>query len=203
MTNPLMHHTPAPRPGYSPGRALLFSPSFPLPFRPPLPPGEGWGEGSMASLPPRHGFPTPPPLHLLTSSPPHPKPHNTRRASAAVAMIIVLVILQLAVVAAISGAGRATGPGDLAAARLDAARAFYAVEAGMNMALREVMLAADEDGDGVIGGISDDAIDSTDPDLGHGARVRVTRSQPEPGLLLLTSRARSGEARRAIQATLE
>ena len=63
----------------------------PSPLRPPLPPGEGRGEGSLASLPTLHGFP-PPPLqfprprtsrslreaiwsrssrHLHTSTPPH------------------------------------------------------------------------------------------------------------------------------------
>ena len=124
-----------------------------------------------------------------------------RRASAAVVMIIVLVILQLAVVGAVTGTGSGGGH-DLARARLDAVRAFYAAEAGMNMALREVMLSSDEDGDGGIGSISDDGDDATDPSLTVGARVLVTR-EVSGGVLTLTSRARSGDARRAVKATLE
>ena len=33
-------------------------------------------------------------------------------------------------------------------------QAFYAAEAGMNMAIREMMVGRDEDGDGVIGAVS-------------------------------------------------
>ena len=127
--------------------------------------------------------------------------HRRRRAAAAVVLVLLLVALQLTVVGAITG----TGPeGPLTEARISAARALYAAEAGVNMALRETMLAADLDADGQVGAISDDADDSTDPDLGSGARVAVRRTAGVggPNTALLTSRGRAGPSRRAIQTTI-
>ncbi len=90
---------------------------------------------------------------------------------------------------------------DLTIRRLDSVRAFYAAEAGMNMAIREMMLDEDEDGDGEIGTISDDSSDASDPLLG-GARVVVTRDVVD-GTTTLTSKGRSGLARRHLEADIE
>lgn len=121
-----------------------------------------------------------------------------RRAAAGVVMVLLLVALQLTVVGAITGAGP---EGSLTEARVNAARALYAAEAGVNMALRESMLAADFDADGRVGTVSDDGDDSTDPDLGSGARVVVGGTFGQ-NTALLTSRGRAGPSRRAIQTTI-
>lgn len=130
-----------------------------------------------------------------------------RRASAAVAMVIVLVVLQLALVGAIAGGGgsggaSAGGAGSMTQSRLDATRAFYAAEAGVNMSLREIMLSFDADADGAIGSISDDGDDANDPTFGAGSHVRVSRAAAGADVVL-TSRSRSGNARRAVRATLQ
>jgi hypothetical protein len=114
-------------------------------------------------------------------------------------MVILLATLGLFILGALANAGT---EGPVTEARLSAARAFYAAEAGMNMAIRETMLASDLDGDGRVGTISDDANLWTDPDLGNGARVVVEHDTP-PNMLRLFSRGRAGSARRVIQATIE
>jgi hypothetical protein len=90
---------------------------------------------------------------------------------------------------------------DLGARRLETVRSFYAAEAGMNMAIREMMVDVDEDADGTVGTISDDANDANDPDLGS-ARVVVTESTVG-AQTTLSSVGRSGDARREVQAVLE
>ncbi len=51
---------------------------------------------------------------------------------------------------------------------VETTQGFYAAEAGMNMAInsREMMNNTDEDGDGAIGTISDDAVPASDPTFG-------------------------------------
>ena len=94
---------------------------------------------------------------------PRAQPH--RQGSAAMAMIVLLMIVDLIVVAlVITG----TRDHDLTVRRLQTIEAFYAAEAGMNMAIRELMNSADEDGDLTIGTISDDSPvnPANDPTLG-------------------------------------
>ena len=71
----------------------------------------------------------------------------------------------------------------------------------MNMAIREMMNDADEDGDGAIGTISDDGNAATDPTFGQ-AQVLVTSAVAGPQTTL-TSQGRAGEARRNVEAVLE
>jgi hypothetical protein len=70
-------------------------------------------------------------------------------------MVVLLVLVGLIVVG-MAVAGRSQQ--DLSVKRLGTVRAFYAAEAGMNMAIREVVLGVDEDGDGTVGGIAPKAI---------------------------------------------
>ncbi len=56
---------------------------------------------------------------------------------------------------------------------VDHARAYYAAEAGLQMARREVLLGVDEDGDGGIGSISDDGNPLNDPVV-NGAPIMVS-----------------------------
>lgn len=123
---------------------------------------------------------------------------RTRRGSAAVSAVIVMAILGLIVITVVAGGARDQ---DLTVKRLQTVRAFYAAEAGMNMAIRELMEGADEDGDGIIGGISDDGDSATDPAFGS-ATVAVSAAESATETTL-TSRGHAGDARRTIEARLE
>lgn len=123
---------------------------------------------------------------------------RTRRGAAGIAAVIALVILQLAVVGmVVSG----TRHHDLTVHRLDSVRAVYAAEAGMNMAVRELVLNSDHDGDGTVGSISNDGDAANDPALGV-AQVYVTRTITA-GQTLVVSLGRCGGARTRIESTLE
>ena len=125
-----------------------------------------------------------------------------RKAAAAIAMVVILVIVDLIIVGMVIGGGR---DHDLTVKRMETLRAFYAAEAGMNMAIRELMENADEDVDGGVGTISaDDPVDdANDPVLGK-AQVVVTAEDefPVPGKTTLTSEGRSGDARREMEAEI-
>ncbi|CAN5838913.1 hypothetical protein BH11PLA1_BH11PLA1_18870 [soil metagenome] len=92
------------------------------------------------------------------------------RGTAAVAMLCALVALQLVVAAAAIGGARSA---DVSGRGMAGMRAQYAADAGMAMALREVYVNADEDGDGAIGGVSGDGVASNDPTI-NGGRAAVT-----------------------------
>lgn len=124
--------------------------------------------------------------------------HRRRRGSVAVAVLLVLLLVGLFMVGIVSGTARDL---DLSARRLESVRAFYAAEAGVNMAVRELMINTDEDGDGTVGSISDDADDATDPAIGN-ARVQVSVTIAGPPRTLVSS-GRDGAARREITTMVE
>ena len=123
---------------------------------------------------------------------------NNRRGTAAVSMIIVLMLVDLIIVGMVIGGAR---DHDLTIRRIETIQSFYAAEAGMNMAIREMMNNADEDGDGTIGTISDDATPANDPTLGQ-AQVLVIVTVAGPPTTL-RSKGRSGNARREVETVLE
>ncbi|MCP3902728.1 MAG: hypothetical protein GY715_03750 [Planctomycetes bacterium] len=123
---------------------------------------------------------------------------SSRPASALISVIVLMLVLSVIVVGMVNTAG---GQHDLTKRRVDTMRAFYAAEGGMNMAICEATLGADEDGDTVIGTISDDGDDGTDPSIGD-ANVAVT-SATAGSQTTLTSRGRAGEARRQLAAVTE
>lgn len=118
-----------------------------------------------------------------------------QRGIAAIGMVVVLVTAQLIIVGAVLSGSRDL---DMTVQRLDSARAFYAAEAGENMAIREVMGKTDNDGDGGVGSISNDGVPNNDPLL-ITARVSVSTAA-SGGQTTLTSKARSGLARRQASA---
>ncbi len=75
----------------------------------------------------------------------------SRHAAAGVAVVLVLVLLQLVIVGAILASSTST---DLSVRRVEGARAAYAADAATNLALRELALDADLDGNGAIGSIN-------------------------------------------------
>ena len=121
-----------------------------------------------------------------------------RRGAAAIATVVLLLILDLIIIRIVIGGAR---DHDLTVRRAETIQAFYAAEAGMNMAVREMMTSTDEDGDGAIGTISDDATPANDPTFGQAqALVIVTVAGPPT---TLRSKGRSGDARREVEAVLE
>lgn len=121
-------------------------------------------------------------------------PRHRRAGSVLAVVIVLLLILEIAVASLLMSGTNEQG---VAVDRLETVRANYAAESGAALALRELMLNADEDGDGGIGSISDDGNDSNDPALG-AAQLRATVSR-EGGLITITSAGRCGRAERIVQ----
>lgn len=107
--------------------------------------------------------------------------NHTPRGSVGVAMVGALVLLEVTIVVAVLGGGLHQ---DLTLQRIDTNRAFYAAEAGAAMAAREAWLRSDEDGDGVIGSISDDANPGNDPAVGD-ATVSVRAIEDDDDTILV------------------
>ena len=126
-----------------------------------------------------------------------------RRGAAAVSLVVALVIINLVVIRMVVGGAR---DHDLTVRRMQTIEAFYAAEAGMNMAIRELIEDADEDSDGMTGTVSDDSpVDNAnDPVLGNAqVVVKAVPDTPTVGQTTLTSQGRSGEARREMSAVME
>ena len=120
-----------------------------------------------------------------------------RRGMAAIAMVVVLITIDLIVIAIVLSGSR---DHDMTVRGMETIEAYYAAEAGMHMGIREMMELADDDGDGVIGSISSEGppnVTATDVQLGN-ARVYVVKDPGPP--IVLTSKGRSGDARREMEA---
>jgi hypothetical protein len=123
---------------------------------------------------------------------------HERRGVAVVSIIIAMLVITLVMIGFVLAGARDQ---DLTVRRLETVRAFYAAESGANMAIREMIVDVDGDGDGAIGTISDDGSDANDPSIGNG-RVKVTKSVV--GLIsTMTSHGRSGDARRKIEVQMQ
>ena len=135
---------------------------------------------------------------------------DRRRGITAVVMVVVLLIIDVIIVGMVLSGARHH---ELTVGRMDTIQAFYAAEAGANMAIRELQVGVDEDGDDAlnpdpvpdgIGTISfDDPVvdDANDPTFGS-AQVVVT-AVIAGSTTTLTSEGRSGTARRTIEAVVE
>lgn len=117
---------------------------------------------------------------------------RSRRGSAAVGVIIALVLLQLVVVAAVVGGGREQ---DVRARQTEAARAQYAADAATQMAIRELSVNADEDGDGTIGAIASNVAAGK---VFNSAALRAT-VVTSSGVATVSALGSQGIARRATQ----
>lgn len=122
---------------------------------------------------------------------------RSRRGAAAVALIGVLVIVEVAVVVAVVGGGLQH---DLTLQRIDTSRAFYAAEGGAAMAVQELVTGEDRDGDGVVGGISDDGNADNNFVIG-GATTGVTLDE-DAGLATIVATGRAGATRRRLELRL-
>jgi hypothetical protein len=120
-----------------------------------------------------------------------------RKAATAVVVIVVLVIIDLVIVGLVITGSRGH---DMSIRRMETVEAFYAAEAGMNMAVRELMVDEDQDGDCTIGSISHDGVDATDPGFGNSAWVVTANTAG--ALTTIRSYGRSGSARRQTLAVV-
>lgn len=133
----------------------------------------------------------------MIPTPAHPGPRSLRRGAGGIAAVVTLVFAQIFVVGAVV---TGTRDQDLTPLRLDTTRAFYASEAGINMAVREAMSGVDEDGDGTAGTISNDGNASNDPTL-VTARFSVSMTLTN-GVAQMSCAGRSGNARRKADASV-
>lgn len=133
---------------------------------------------------------------LVVSAPDESRIH-LRRGIAIVAMVGIMLLGEVVLVTSLMAVRHDQM---LATYRLDSVRAFYAAEAGMNLAIREVMADADEDGDGTIGSVSDNDTDEDDVVLGV-ATLRVIRTD-SPEDFVLRADARCGMSRTSLEASL-
>jgi len=123
---------------------------------------------------------------------------SSRKGTVLVAFVAFLLMSEIAILGLVLNTARHQY---VAVDRLDTIRAFYASEGGMNMAMREIMINSDEDGDGVIGTISDDSNSTNDPSIGDG--TTFVNSQIVGTTRTLTSAGKSGQAVRELNAVLE
>lgn len=125
----------------------------------------------------------------------------TRRANQRGTTILIIVVLLAASAMVLAGVVESGSREQyVATQRLSTLRSFYAAEGGMNMAMRELALGSDEDGDGTIGGISADDLDENDQPIG-AALVAVAAVDEGDGVLL-TAVGRAGETRRSLVARM-
>ena len=123
---------------------------------------------------------------------------HARRGAAIVGIVVLLVVVNLIVFGLVIGGMRES---ELVANRIDTVRAFYASEAGVSLAVREIVTNTDEDGDGGIGTISNDSDESNNPAIGQSTLV-VTSTEVD-GTTIYKSAATSGTAVRTIAITVE
>ena len=121
---------------------------------------------------------------------------RNRRGSVGLSVLLLMLLLDLILVGAVIAGAREL---DLDRERLDGARAQYAADAAMNRALREVYAATDEDGDGGVGTISNDANESDDPALGV-ARFSAARTAGSPSVI--TASSWCGDAQRSLSISM-
>lgn len=119
-------------------------------------------------------------------------PRDRRRPGAvAIVMVLVMVLLAVVVAGTTISAGRR---GDSLRREVEATRALYLAESGLALALRELALGVDADGDGAIGSVA-----SIDARLLQGPTGAVARSETLDGIVL-SSVATAGTSRRRIRA---
>jgi Tfp pilus assembly protein PilX/cell wall assembly regulator SMI1 len=121
---------------------------------------------------------------------------NARRGAAGLGAIITLVVLQLVIVCVVVAGARDQ---NMTVQRLDSTRAMYAAEGVSQMAVREMIMVADEDNDGGIGSISDDGQAANDPSLAGGTATAALSTSGTDTIVTVSGRA--GQARRSLSLT--
>lgn len=123
---------------------------------------------------------------------------NRDRGAIGVSVVASLVLVEVVIIVSVIGGSLQQ---DLTLQRIDTNKAFYAAEGGAAMAIREAWISTDEDGDGSIGGISDDGNAANNPQIG-GATVSVSQSAAS-GVTSLVAVGRAERARRRIELSVQ
>lgn len=129
----------------------------------------------------------------MMSAPARIRPARRTHGAAIVAVIVALVILELVIVGMVLSGSR---DHIQTVRQVEAVEAYYAAEAGLNMAIRELLADLDEDGDCGVGSISHDGDNGTDPAFGPAAFVVTTSGSGTQKTL--ESYGRSGSTRRQM-----
>lgn len=108
-----------------------------------------------------------------------------RSGSILIAAIILLVVLQLVVATMVIAGGREA---DQTKTRWGQARAYYNAESAAAMSLRELKRNTDLDGDGKVGGVSDDGTDTNNPSL-NGGTLKAVYAAGSPGTITTSGSA--------------
>jgi hypothetical protein len=111
-----------------------------------------------------------------------------RRGTALIVAVVLLVGLQAAVITVVTSQSREQ---DAALARVEGARALYAADSALAIALAELKRVQDIDGNGVVGGV-------TSGSLLSGSNLSVTLGTVTASTASLTLRATTGRASRAM-----
>lgn len=122
----------------------------------------------------------------------------TRRGGVLAVLLVVLGVVSIAALGSVTPAADETM---LAAARVERVRASYAADAGIAVALAEVISGSDMDGDGKPGTLSDNSNAGDDPQVGL-ARVVVT-AESGSTQTVLTSRGRCGVSSYSLELTVQ
>lgn len=125
-------------------------------------------------------------------------PQPSRRGTVLVAMILALTLMTLVAATVVLSGGRDQ---TLVVLRMQGERAAMGADAAASMAMREVIKGLDEDGDGVIGTISNDGNTATDPTINNGTRMWATKTV-SGGTTTITAYGVNGDATRSVQVTL-
>jgi hypothetical protein len=119
------------------------------------------------------------------------------RGLAAVAVIVVLLVVDLVIIGVVLSGSRGH---DLTLRRVETVEAFYAAEAGVNMAIKEILADLDEDGDCGVGTISHDGDNVNDPTFGRASFVATVETSGTQSTI--RSYGQSGSARRQMLAVV-
>lgn len=128
----------------------------------------------------------------------HLKREPMRRGAAVVAIVVAMLLMGMIMIGMVMNGARDQ---ELTVQRMNTLRSFYAAEGAVNMGIREYLLNTDEDGDGGIGSISNDADSSNDPMLGL-ARAFVEADSSVAGQFSLSAAGTAADSRRAISTSL-
>lgn len=109
----------------------------------------------------------------------------------------VLILMLILSVFAMTGAATIATGQSMTQCSTQATQALYSADAAIEMALKEYIAGSDEDGDGTVGGISDDGNIGNNPTLGQ-ASMEVTFSAS-----VFSATARQGQTTRIVEVTIQ
>ena len=121
---------------------------------------------------------------------------NRARRTGSVLTVSLILLLVLTVFVVIGSSLMASGY-EAYYINSESTQALYSADSGIEMALKEYISTNDRDGDGTIGGISDDDNSGNNPSIG-GALLYVNFTNS-----VFTATAENGQACRVVELTIQ